>query len=266
MVGGWIMNLVTFTQAMKVKAEKKKDRHWRHKSPKATKCTSIKCTAAQPANSVVQCQLILLLITIKIKQKKSLWWRCFCRFQSPSFRGIEDLPLPKAEFLVFSFVCVSRFCYSSRCCFHSFPLCMRSHPVSHTPVTHACTHHSSILSHTQHALLDSWPRPPPWETGWGDAPSRASDWRRWTWLLSTESRHSYTMGPFTQTSDSVADWRTGRPLRSEDRRIVIWFILRLFFVVFFCGWWFCVASKFSWLFRMSSVLPNLTSRMCRRWK
>lgn len=50
-----------------------------------------------------------------------------------------------------------------------FPrLCMRSHPVSHTPSharSQAHTTHPSILSHMRHAQPDSWPHPPGGEDG-----------------------------------------------------------------------------------------------------
>lgn len=73
--------------------------------------------------------------------------------------------------------------------------------------TQPSTHNSSIhsLAHATRAagLLASPAR------GRGWCPIGASRWRRWTWLLSTESRHSYTMGPFTHMSDSVADWGRG---------------------------------------------------------
>ena len=69
--------------------------------------------------------------------------------------------------------------------------------------TQPSTHNSSIHS-LAHAIRqpDSWPRPPGGEDG---ALLGAFCWRRWIWLLSTESSHSYTMGPFTHMSDSVAD-------------------------------------------------------------
>lgn len=101
-----------------------------------------------------------------------------------------------------------------------FRLCMRSHPASHTPSharSQAHTTHPSILSHMRHAQSDSLASP---IRGRGWCPIGASRWRRWTWLLSTESRHSYTMGPFTHMSDSVADWGRGtlRVAPSSSRR------------------------------------------------
>lgn len=129
----------------------------------------------------------------------------FFHFQCSSFQGLLSASLEgrisSRIFLRLRFSVLLLLC-----CMYFVSLCMRSHPVFlHTPDTH--TRHSSILLHTPAGL---WPCPPPRGGGeGGDAPSRASGWRRWTWLLSTESRHSYTMGPFTHTSDGVADWGMG---------------------------------------------------------
>ena len=78
------------------------------------------------------------------------------------------------------------------------------------PVTHAAKHTQLIRPFSR--TCDTRSRTPgPAHQGermvpcWG----RFFRWRRWTWLLSTESRHSYTMGPFTHMSDSVADWGRG---------------------------------------------------------
>lgn len=58
----------------------------------------------------------------------------------------------------------------------------------------------------------------------------------------------------------IGGWahRRWRPLRSEDRRIVIWFILRLF-----CWFSFCVCCL-NFLILKYLVLPGLTSRFCCR--
>lgn len=97
-----------------------------------------------------------------------------------------------------------------------FSLCMRSHPVTQSPVTHTGTHSPLFRPFSCTRDTRSWTPGPIHHHGGlgrGDAPSEASYWRRWTWLLSTpESRHSYRMGPFTHTSDSVAD--LGRGARS----------------------------------------------------
>jgi len=78
--------------------------------------------------------------------------------------------------------------------------------------TQTSTQHSSVhsLAHASRAagLLAPSIGGEGWGGGRGRCPVRASGWR-WTWLLSTESRHSYTMGPFTHMSDSVADWGRG---------------------------------------------------------
>ncbi len=87
---------------------------------------------------------------------------------------------------------------------HAFSPKSRILPQSRTqPSTHNSSVHS--LAHATRAagLL----APPTRGRGW--CPVGAFRWRRWTWLLSTESRHSYTMGPFTHMSDSVADWGRG---------------------------------------------------------
>lgn len=92
----------------------------------------------------------------------------FSHIQSSSFQGFEVLPLSKRQnffpanaFLDFSSsVVVFLFCF--------FPLCMRSHPVLHTPRHARCqayTTHPYILSHMRHAQPDSWPRPPGGEGG-----------------------------------------------------------------------------------------------------
>lgn len=129
------------------------------------------------------------------------------------FRDLRiSLSLSKAEFLFLKPLLIPHccnFCFSSDVVFvFFFPVSACVLTQSRT-VTHAAKHtttHPSILSYMRHAQPDSWPRPPGGEDG---ALSGASRWRRWTWLLSTESRHSYTMGPFTHMSDSVADWGRG---------------------------------------------------------
>lgn len=123
---------------------------------------------------------------------------------SASFEGRISFPETFANLIVAIF-------FLSRCCiciFLFFRLRMRSHPVTHTP-SHARSqahNNSSVhsLAHATHAQPDSWPRPPGGEDGalsgrlvGGDEPG------------SWESRHSYTMGPFTHMSDSVADWGRG---------------------------------------------------------
>lgn len=77
------------------------------------------------------------------------------------------------------------------------------------PVTHAAKHTQLIRPFSR--TCDTRSRTPgPAHQGERMVPRRgASRWRRWTWLLSIESSHSYTMGPFTHMSDSVADWGRG---------------------------------------------------------
>lgn len=131
---------------------------------------------------------------------------------SLSFKGRISFPETFADLFV-------AILFLFRCC-----ICIFFFPVSACvltqtcilPVTHAANHtttHPSILSHMRHAGLLA---PPTRGRGW--CPIGASRWRRWTWLLSTESSHSYTMGPFTHMSDSVADWGRGT-LRVAPSRV-----------------------------------------------
>lgn len=129
--------------------------------------------------------------------------------QSSSFQGFEDQPLSKADFL--SCQCVSWFFLFS-CCICIFYFFSSLHAFSpslaHSQTrTLPSTPHSSVHS-LAHATRAAGLLAPP-TRGRGRLPTGASCWRRWTWLLSTESRHSYTMGPFTHMSDSVADWGRG---------------------------------------------------------
>lgn len=100
----------------------------------------------------------------------------FFHIQSSSFQGFEDQPLfQRQNFFPETFanliVAFLNFCFSSdvvRFVVFFLRLCMRSHPVSHTPSharSQAHTTHPSILSHMRHAQPDSWPRPPGGEDG-----------------------------------------------------------------------------------------------------
>ncbi len=98
----------------------------------------------------------------------------FFPIQSSSFQGFEDQPLfQRQNFFPETFanliVAFQLFLFRCCICIFFFPrLCMRSHPVSHTPSharSQAHTTHPSILSHMRHAQPDSWPRPPGGEDG-----------------------------------------------------------------------------------------------------
>ena len=146
---------------------------------------------------------------------------------------------------------------------------MRSHPVSHTPSharSQAHTTHPSILSHMRHAQPDSWPRPPGGEDGallgafffvGGDEPGSSA----LSPDIHTQWVHSHTC---------LIAWPIGggahrgwRPLKSEDRRIVMvhgssQFVIKVIFVSVFC----CVVIFQDLLisyFWMSLVLPGQTS-------
>lgn len=99
-----------------------------------------------------------------------------------------------------------------RCMYFFPPLHAFSSSLAHFPVTHADKHTALIRPFSRTCDTRSWTPGPVHRGrgvgGRGRCPVRASGWR-WTWLLSTESRHSYTMGPFTHMSDSVADWGRG---------------------------------------------------------
>lgn len=146
-------------------------------------------------------------------------------FSYPQFllSGISQISLSKAEFLpeTFANLIVAIF-FSLQMFLYLFLLlllvvfsfflisaCVLTQSRTPSSRTQPSTHDSSVhsLATCEHAQPDSWPRPP----GGEDCAPRggASRWRRWTWLLSAESRHSYTMGPFTHMSDSVADWGRG---------------------------------------------------------
>lgn len=146
-------------------------------------------------------------------------------FSYPQFllSGISQISLSKAEFLpeTFANLIVAIF-FSLQMFLYLFLLLLvvfsfflisacvltqsRTLPVHARSQAH--TTHPSTLS--QHANTRSR-TPGPAHQGERTAPrvGGASRWRRWTWLLSAESRHSYTMGPFTHMSDSVADWGRG---------------------------------------------------------
>lgn len=88
---------------------------------------------------------------------------------SLSFKGRIFFPETLANLIVAFLNFVSlQMLYSSFFYFIPFRLCMRSHPVLHTPSharSQAHTTHPSILSHMRHAQPDSWPRPPGGEDG-----------------------------------------------------------------------------------------------------
>ena len=136
--------------------------------------------------------------------------------------------------------------------------CVLTQPCILQSRTQPSTHNSSVhsLAHATRAV--GLLAPPTRGRGWCPI-GGASCWRRWTWLPSTESRHSYTMGPFTHMSDSVADWgrgtwrvapsRVGGPQNCD-------------------GLWFISVHNYSYIhflisyFWMSLVLPGQTSSFC----
>lgn len=167
------------------------------------------------------------------------------------------------------------FCFSSDVVFESFPIsaCVLTQPCT-LPVTHAAKH--TQLIHPFSRTCDTrsrTPGPAPRGGGVGEdgALLGASRWRRWTWLLSTESRHSYTMGPFTHMSDSVADWGRGT-LRvapslvgGPQNCVGFWFISvhnQLFSFLHFVVIFQDLLISYFW---MSLVLPGQTSSFVVIW-
>lgn len=129
--------------------------------------------------------------------------------------------------------------------------------------SHSRTHKSAVplsLSHaTRAAGLLAMPT-----RGERMAPRRPGRlcWRRWTWLLSTESRQSYTMGPYTHMSNSVADWgrgtlrlvpsQVGGPQSCDGLRFISVLIDSIFFLCFVVMFQDLLIA-FLW---MSMVLPG----------
>lgn len=175
----------------------------------------------------------------------------FFHFQSSSFQGFVSASLEgrissciflRLRFSVLLLLCI----FFSLHAFTSSLLALSRH--AHTPLVHSLAH----------AQLDSGPA----HHRGGETPHRGP-------LVGGDEPGSSALSPDIHTQwvhshTRLMAWPIGgwahkwRPLRSEDRRIVIWFILRLF-----CWFSFCVCCL-NFLILKYLVLPGLTSRFCCR--